>query len=162
MASAAIEKYADGPNELRQAVAPLRPAQLLQRPIPGRWSTLEVVCHLADMEAVFAERMKRVIVEDRPTLFDADENRYAAALAYHARNLADELGVIENTRRQMAAILNCLPLESFARQGVHTTAGPLTLEQLLTKVTAHLKHHVGFILEKRRALGTGNPPGGEA
>jgi hypothetical protein len=43
--------------------------QLIARPIPGKWSTLEVVCHLADFEIVFADRIKRVIAENEPALF---------------------------------------------------------------------------------------------
>jgi hypothetical protein len=46
------------------------------------WSTLEVFCHLADSEALFADRMKRVLAEERPMLPFADPDRYAAALAY--------------------------------------------------------------------------------
>jgi hypothetical protein len=39
-------------------------SQLLARPIPRKWSTLEVVCHLADFEIVYADRIKRVIAEN--------------------------------------------------------------------------------------------------
>jgi uncharacterized damage-inducible protein DinB len=147
-----IDRYAVGPQTLRQAVAGLPREQQLARPIAGRWSTLEVVCHLADMEAVYAERMKRVIAENGPTFFDADADGFAAALAYHERDLNEELALIESTRRQMTRILRSLPPESFARQGTHSTAGALTLEKLLASATNHLAHHVPFILEKRRKL----------
>ena len=60
--------------------------QLLARPIAGKWSTLEVVCHLADFDPILADRMKRIIAEDRPQLIGADENRYAARLAYADRD----------------------------------------------------------------------------
>ena len=78
---------------------------------------------------------------------------YAAALAYEQRSLDDEIAVIEATRRQMLRILGSLPDSAFARAGVHSTVGPLSLEQLLDKVTWHLEHHVQFIDEKRQALG---------
>ena len=127
--------------------------QLLARPIPGKWSTLQVVCHLADFEPIFADRMKRVIADERPTLLGADENRFAAALAYHQREAEEELAIIEQTRQQMARILRTLPAEAFERIGVHSERGPRTLEQLLTGATNHIPHHVKFIHEKRRALG---------
>ena len=47
--------------------------QLIARPIPGKWSTLEVVCHLADFEIVYADRIKRVIAENEPTLSAATQ-----------------------------------------------------------------------------------------
>ena len=45
---ALIEEYLAGPDLLRRAVAGMTRDQLLARPIPGKWSTQQVVCHLAD------------------------------------------------------------------------------------------------------------------
>jgi hypothetical protein len=148
-----IDPYLAGVQTLREAVAGMTREQLTARPVPGKWSTLEVVCHLADFEPVLADRMKRVIAEERPTLLGADETRYAATLAYHQRELEEELAIVEKTRRQLARILRTLPDDALARVGVHNERGPRSLEQLLTGATNHIMHHVKFIGEKRRALG---------
>lgn len=148
-----IDAYLDGPRALRRAVAGLSPEQLRARPVPGKWSTLEVVCHLADFDPILADRMKRVIAEDRPTLLGANENRFAEALAYHERDLEEELTIIERTRSQLARILRTLPDSALQRVGVHSERGPLTLERVLTITTNHIPHHVKFIEEKRKALG---------
>jgi uncharacterized damage-inducible protein DinB len=76
-----IEEYLAGPQTLRKAVAGMSREQLLARPIAGMWSTQEVVCHLADFEPVLADRMKRVITEDRPAIIGANEKQFAARLA---------------------------------------------------------------------------------
>jgi hypothetical protein len=52
---ALIDAYLGGIEVLRRAVAGMTPEQLRARPVPGRWSTLEVVCHLADFEPIYAE-----------------------------------------------------------------------------------------------------------
>ncbi len=148
-----INTYVAGPGLLRQAVAGLSREQLRARPVAGKWSTLEVVCHIVDFDPVYVDRMKRVIAEDNPQLLSADENRFAAALLYHDRDLEEELTLLELTRSQMARILRALPPEAFRRVGVHNERGPLTLEQLLTTITNHIPHHVKFIAEKRQALG---------
>ena len=148
-----IDAYLDGAKALRAAVAGLTPAQLRARPVAGRWSTLEVVCHLVDFDPIHADRMKRVIAEDNPQLIGADEQRFAAALAYHQRDLEEELAILEHTRSQMARILRTLPEEALQRAGTHNERGPLTLERLLSIITNHIPHHVQFIHEKRRALG---------
>lgn len=148
-----IDEYLAGPAMLRQAVAGMTREQSLARPLAGLWSTLEVVCHLSDFEPIIADRMKRVIAEDNPTLVGADEKRFAAALAYHARDLDEELTIIERTRQQMARILRTLKPEALDRVGMHTERGPRTLEQLLTTATNHIRHHLPFIQEKRKALG---------
>jgi uncharacterized damage-inducible protein DinB len=151
-----IEQYLDGPRQLRQAVAGLSPEQLLARPVPGKWSTLEVVAHLADFDPILADRMKRIIAEDHPSLIGADEQHFAAALAYHDRNLQEEVSLIELTRNQLARILRKQPESVLQRVGIHNERGPRTLEQLLTGAIAHIPHHVKFILEKRQALGVTN------
>jgi uncharacterized damage-inducible protein DinB len=148
-----IDKYLAGPKTLRQAVAGMSREQLLARPVAGKWSTLEVVCHLADFEPIGADRMKRVIAEDNPQLIGADENRFAAALAYHERDLEEELTIVERTRSQLARILRVLPDSALARAGVHNERGPVTLEGLLTLAINHIPHHARFVVEKRRALG---------
>src|ERR1700747_1321906 len=89
--AAPIDNYLAGPRTLRQAVAGMSREQLLARPVPGKWSTMEVVCHLAAFETIGADRMKRIIAEDKPTLLGADEQRLAAALSYHDRDLEEEL-----------------------------------------------------------------------
>jgi uncharacterized damage-inducible protein DinB len=148
-----IESYTAGAQMLRQAVRGLTREQLLARPVAGKWSTLEVVCHLADFEPIGADRMKRIIAEDRPQLLGASEEKFAAALVYHQRDLEEELTIIEKTRQQMARILRTLPAEAFQRVGVHNERGPVTLQRMLTVNINHVPHHVQFILEKRKALG---------
>jgi uncharacterized damage-inducible protein DinB len=147
-----IETYLAGPRQLRQAVAGMSREQLTARPVAGKWSTLEVVCHLADFDPILADRMKRVIAEEKPTLLGADENRFAAALNYHGRDLEEELTIIDKTRTQMARILRALPDEALERVGVHNERGPRTLRQLLETATNHIVHHLKFVEEKRKAL----------
>jgi uncharacterized damage-inducible protein DinB len=151
--AASIEKYVAGPAMLRKAVAGMSREQLLARPVPGKWSTLEVVCHLVDFDPIYADRMKRTIAEDKPRLIGADEKDFAARLAYHQRDLEEELTILEHTRRQMARILKTLQPADFKRTGMHDERGPQTVEDLLTTITNHIPHHVKFIEEKRRALG---------
>jgi hypothetical protein len=149
----AIDEYLQGPQLLEEAVRGMDREQLQAKPIPGKWSTLEVVCHVADMEMVYADRMKRVLAEETPTLWGADPDRFAASLAYHQRDVEDELQLIRLVRRQMAHILRSVPKAAWSRQGRHSEAGLLTLRDLLQRITAHIPHHVRFIHEKRRALG---------
>ncbi len=148
-----LDNYLAGVQTLRQAVTGMSREQAKARPVAGKWSTLEVVCHLADFDPILADRMKRVIALDRPALIGADENRFAVALCYQDRELEEELAVIELTRKQMARVLRTLQDEALGRVGVHNERGPLTLEQILTSATNHIPHHVKFIHEKRKAMG---------
>jgi hypothetical protein len=148
-----INDFAAGPQLLREAVRGMNREQLVARPVPGKWSTLEVVCHIADFEIVGADRIKRVIAQNQPTLPDGDEKAFAEALHYHDRELEEELQLIGGIRASTTRILRALKEEDFARIGTHTAAGPLTLQQFVERMAKHIRHHVGFIQEKRKALG---------
>ena len=150
-----IDSYLAGPQLLRKAVAGMSQKQLLARPIPGKWSTLEVICHLADFEIIGADRIKRVIAENEPTLFGGDPNVFAVRLAYHSRQAEEELLLIETIRSQVARILRTLNPEDFRRRGIHSEAGPLTLEAFVQRSTGHIPHHVRFIEEKQKAMASG-------
>jgi hypothetical protein len=130
----------------------MKKEQLLARPIPGKWSTQQVVCHLADYEPIYADRMKRVIALEEPELLKGDPQLFAARLAYDHRDIEEELAIIEWTRKQMARILRALTPSDFQRRGGHSRDGVLTLEILLQRITDHIPHHIRFIEEKRRAM----------
>ena len=73
-----IDDYLAGPQKLRAAMADMTTEQLDARPVPGKWSIKEVICHIADYEPVYADRMKRVIAEDQPTLLAGSPDAFVA------------------------------------------------------------------------------------
>src|SRR5262249_7897522 len=98
--AALLDAYLGVPDGLRSAVTGLSREQLIARPITGRWSVLEVVCHLVDTDANIAHRIKRVLSEERPVFDRVKPELMRAALAYHDREVEDELGLFDLTRRQ--------------------------------------------------------------
>lgn len=147
-----ISKYENGPRQLRDALDGLTPMQLRTPAPPGAWSALYVVCHIADFEIVYADRMKRVIAQDNPALPGGDPDVFAAKLAYGNRDLEEELDVIMSVRREVARFLKTLSPADFERTGRHSEDGPLTLSKLLERIAGHIPHHVKFIEGKKNAL----------
>ena len=148
-----ISAYEQGDEELRLAVAGMTVEQLRSRPVAGRWSTLEVVCHLADAEQFFADRLKRTAAMDRPLLLGADGPRYPEPLRYQEHDLQQELDLVAATRRQAARTLRLVAPDAWRRTAVHSETGLVTLRQLLRHAINHLRHHLRFVAEKRAALG---------
>ncbi len=149
-----IGMYGQGPQQLRATIAGMTPEQIDAAPIPGKWSTRQIVCHLADFEPVYADRMKHVIAEDQPSFAGGFHQQYAEHLAYDHRDIDEDLDVIEATRKQMVRILHSLPAEAFDRTGIHSVDGPMKLVTLLERITNHIPHHVTFIEEKKQAMVT--------
>jgi hypothetical protein len=148
-----IHAYLDGPVQVRRLVSDLTAQQIQARPVPGRWSTMEVVCHLVDSEQAWCHRMKRVIAEERPLIIGYDESRFTAALVYVLHDLQEELALLEGMRRQMARILSGLSEDAWSRTCVHTERGLMTLKEMLEAEVDHIPHHIRHVVEKRKALG---------
>lgn len=147
-----ILAYEKGIADLRAAVSGMTEDELRRRPVPGKWSTLEVICHVSDCEQFFADRMKRTLAMDRPLLVGAEGFHYPEPLQYHQRDLAEELELVRLTRQQMTRVLRLVPPEAWNRTAVHTKSGLVTLRQLLLPAIHHLAHHLHFVHEKRVAL----------
>jgi hypothetical protein len=152
-----IAAYVQGIDDLRSAVAGMTTEQVLARPIPGKWSTVECVGHLADTEIFFTDRIVRTVVMDRPLLMCADEKLYMERLDYQSFDLEEQVALFTALRRHAARILRAQPPESWSRTAVYSQSGLLTLRQLVLQAVRPLRHHLPFIAEKRAALGVGQP-----
>ncbi len=148
-----IGAYVGSIYQLEKLVWDMNEDQLRCRPVSGKWSTLELVAHLADFEPLFADRMKRVISEDAKSLIPGDEEKFAFSLRYQDRWFARDLGLIREIRLQMAGILIRLAPEDWQKTGIHPVKGELSLEDLLEGINYHIPHHLPFLISKREAMG---------
>jgi hypothetical protein len=148
-----IERYLEGAQLLRDAIAGMDPVLLHTRPFPEKMTSQEVVCHIVDADQFMADRMKRTIATDRPLLVGVESVDYLAPLHYAERDVTLDLRLLELTREQMAADLRRLEPKDWERTAVHTEMGLVTLRQLMLHTIRHLERHVMTIVEKRAALG---------
>ena len=149
----AIAAYESGPAKLRAACAGLTHAQLHTRIAPGTWSIAENAVHLVDSDLASTHRKRRIVAEDNPLLVAYDENAFIANLPSDRTDLAEVLDLFEANRRFTARWLRTLPADAFARTGVHTQRGTVTLLQVVEIYANHVDHHLKFVAEKRRNLG---------
>ena len=150
---AVIDRFAAGGPILVQAAAGLPPEAATAHQGPGAWSLAEVIAHLLDSDLVLADRMKRVIAEDNPTLIQFDENAWIARLKSDAMPPDESAALFALHRTWMTRVLRSLDEADYARTGVHTELGSLTLAGILAKAVNHLDHHLKFVYDKRARLG---------
>jgi len=147
-----IEAYRQDIELLGNAVAGMSLEQLRARPIPGKWSTLEVVSHIADSEVFFTDRIERTLAMERPLLISVDERPYPERLNYQSFDLGEQLDLFAALRRHAGRILRMQPPDAWERTAVHSEIGLVTVRQLVAKAVRHTRHHIQFIAEKRVAL----------
>ena len=152
-----IDQYEAGAEKLSLAIRGLTRDDLLAVPDPaanvGRWTIQQVVIHCMDSDLVSADRLKRMIAEDNPTLIGYDENKFVANLFYDEQPAEDAVRMIGLLRKTFSKVLRKLPPAAFERGGTHNERGRVTMGSYLKAVVDHLEHHIKFIHDKRAHMG---------
>ncbi len=147
-----ISLYAAGAKILRKAVEGVAPQKLNIRIAPGTWSMQEIVVHMIDSDLATTHRMRRIAAEELPLLVSYDEDAFIARLAAEKTDMAEALDLFDANRKFTARWLRTLESSAFARSGIHTQRGKITLGEILAIYTHHLEHHMVFIEGKRKTL----------
>ncbi len=153
MSAELIDRYALGPELLSYAAQGLTREQQQARPGPGAWSIAELVAHMLDSDLVGSDRIKRVLAEENPTLQAYDENAWIARLRSHEMPVAEALELFAANRRWTTRLLRACDESDFARSGLHTENGRVTLAELVVGYVRHVDHHLRFLYAKRANLG---------
>jgi len=148
-----IAAYRSGPRELRDAIVGMDVQALRARPIPGKMSSLEVLCHIVDSDQFMCDRVKRTIATPEPTLMGVESADYPGPLSYQERDPELELRLLEVQREQLAEDLDRLAPEVWLRTAIHSENGIQTLHEIFHHAVEHLQAHVLAIAEKRDAMG---------
>ncbi len=122
-----------------------------RRPAPGRWSALEVVCHLRDCDReVFLPRLERVLREEFPAVPDVAAQGWAEERRYAESDPETALAEWRAARERVMALVDPLGPTAWARPLVHPRRGPHTLADVVRYWSDHDLAHRRQI---RAALG---------
>jgi len=128
------------------------PEDLLRwKPTPERWSIAEVIGHLADIELIYADRTRRIVTEDTPTLQKYDPTQTVVIGDYVRGSATENLAFFTRTRRSTVILLRSIPADSAEREATHSELGTITLHQMLSEWASHDLGHFRQIAELYRA-----------
>jgi uncharacterized damage-inducible protein DinB len=147
-----IARYAAGYEEVTKALTGMPQESLSAHPIPGKWSAKEIVQHLADSENISAQRLRKLLVEERAVIHGYDQAEYARRLRYDERDLAPALDSFRAARATTLQILEAMTSSDWQREGWHTESGRYTPERWLEIYAGHAHGHAGQIRRLREAL----------
>jgi carbonic anhydrase/acetyltransferase-like protein (isoleucine patch superfamily) len=119
-----------------------------EAPTPGRWSALEIVCHLRDADReVLVPRLERLLVEEQPVIADVDMRGWDARGAYRSESPRAAHQAWSQARRVALARLAPLRLEDWRRVGHHSIRGPYPLGEMVRQWADHDLSHRRQIAE---------------
>jgi hypothetical protein len=117
------------------------------RPAASAWSAVEVVGHMIDKMQIWASRVERILVEERPTLPGYDQD---ALVRDHDYVHADPEVLLEQMKQaceRFATLVERIPISALQREGVHEEFGLMTLRQCIEAPLESAPEH----LEQLRA-----------
>ena len=145
-----VKKYKEGYAQVAAALEGARDAELDRRPAPGKWTSREIVHHLADSEMTSAIRLRRLLAEDRPVIVGYDQEEFARKLHYD-RPIAASLAAFKASRDTSGEILDRMSEAEWAREGTHSESGHYSVLRWLEIYAAHAHGHADQIRNARRA-----------
>src|SRR5579871_1815426 len=115
------------------------------RPDPERFTLREVLCHLADWEPFFLERLKGAATVDNFRITVYDEGQMAIDNDYAHQDPRDALKRYKSGRDAYLAYAASLPPEAIDRPAYHPEQGKLTAGDLINIVVGHDVYHIDQI-----------------
>jgi hypothetical protein len=115
---------------------------VLARPNPSTWSTLEYGCHARDVFRIFDGRLSRMLHEDDPLFDNWDQDESAVAGRYGEQlpgTVADEL---EEAGNALADRFDQVGPDDWGRPGRRSDGATFTVDSLSRYLLHDVVHHL--------------------
>jgi uncharacterized protein YktA (UPF0223 family) len=136
------------PGILEQLLHDAPPEVLQWKPAPERWSIQEVLAHLAVIEKLYSERVRRMVMEEDPALAKYVVPSEGEVQQKTARQHLEHFVAL---RRAHVVFLHTVPAAAAGRTGRHYEMGSISVSQLLHELANHDLGHLRQLAELYRA-----------
>jgi hypothetical protein len=118
------------------------PAKLKKRPAPDKWSVVEILAHLADVEMVTGWRLRSILGAPGTPIQAFDQDAWATAGQYAKRDPRKSLEQFRVLREANLALLKSLSPEQRKLFGLHAERGEESIERLTQMIAGHDINHL--------------------
>lgn len=142
-----LKKHLDAaeksPKQVAAAVSGLPEKVLRYKPAPEQWCILEILGHLADVEIVYAYRLRQMLADKKPVIAPMDPNDWARNLAYMDTPPAELIALYGLNRHANLRLLQRLKPADLGRSAFHPeTKKYFTVAELVEKMGTHGASHL--------------------
>ncbi|RCX22705.1 DinB family protein [Fontibacillus phaseoli] len=118
------------------------------KPLPDKWSKLEILGHLCDSAAINHQRFIKIILADQPvTLEGYKQNELVKIHDYqNGYTKAELLELWKQRNKQIRIIVRNLNELELSKSSLWTDGSQVTLKWLLEHYLDHLDHHLKQIV----------------
>jgi uncharacterized damage-inducible protein DinB len=158
MTPAELKKHLDqaeaSPRQIAAAVSGLSDKVLRYKPAPGTWCILEILGHLADIEIVYAYRLRQMLADKNPTIAPMDQDDWARHLGYMEAPPAELLAQYGLNRHATLRLLRRLQPEDLKKSAHHPELqADVSVAEMIEKMSTHGQNHEEQIERLKREAG---------
>ena len=137
-----LNHLAEMPAFLERAAASLPPALLQRTPDEDPFPLIEHLWHVRDCDPdLYALRIRRVLLEDRPLLEPVDVGAWYAERRYRERSGDQAITEFAELRAELIAKLQTLDETALARVGVRVDGSEVSVLGLVRQISEHDLDH---------------------
>lgn len=111
----------------------------------GKWNIQQILVHLADVESILHERIKRVIAEPKQVIWAFDQELWCTNLDYENYPLEISKSLYLANRQSIIYLATNYYIKSGDKEFIHSETGLRTLKDEFDKVAVHNQGHINQI-----------------
>jgi uncharacterized damage-inducible protein DinB len=147
MTEAELKKHLDeaekSPKQIAAAVSGLPEKTLRYKPAPGKWCIQEILGHLADIEVMYAYRLRQMLADKKPVIAPIDQDDWARNLGYLETPPAELVALYGLNRHANIQLLRRLKLEDLSKSAYHPELkANVTVAEYVEKMGGHGTNHL--------------------
>ncbi len=134
------------PANLRTRLQSVPDELLRRRPEPSRWSILEQVVHLSDVEIAIGYRVRVILgSEDGVPVPAFDQDGWQRGMNYNSRQLVPALDAFAAARNNNLALYRTLTEAQWNKYGTHSERGKESVRDMIVLAGGHDLNHISQI-----------------
>jgi uncharacterized damage-inducible protein DinB len=158
MTESELKKHLDtadkSPKEIAAAVSGLPDKTLRYKPSPEKWCVLEVLGHLADVEVIYAHRIRQMLADTKPVIAPIDQDAWARNLGYLQSSPAELVALYGLNRHANLQLLRRIKVTDLDKSAYHPELKKdVTVADMVERMSGHGTSHLQQIERLKKEAG---------
>jgi uncharacterized damage-inducible protein DinB len=155
MTEGELKKYLEAaeksPKQVAAAVSGLPEKVMRYKPAADTWCIHEILGHLADIEIVYAYRLRQMLADKKPVIAPMDQNDWARNLGHLETPPAELIALYGLNRHANLRLLQHVKPDDLGKSAYHPeTKQDFTVAQLIERMATHGASHLEQIEKLKR------------
>jgi hypothetical protein len=147
-----IEEAEKSPKQIAAAVAGVADKVLRHKPAPDKWCILEILGHLADMETLYAYRMRQMLADENPVIAPINQDAWARSLGYLQSNPMELVALYGLNRHANLQLVRRLSVSDLDKSAYHPELKrQVTVAEMIENMVIHGPNHLQQIENLKRS-----------